>query len=482
MFIRAPNSGRKLLLTCIVAGVMIAILVSCLQFLVAWHKHEVKYDTLITDVQKYLDTYFADLKSTTDRLQPLTLDTCQQANPELTARAAFSMNVRTFVLVKDKKTFCSSATGEMDIPLNELIPALDINKNVDMAILPGTYSSRQEDYDGVALIIGNTALSTFSSRLMNVNELTDMPVRETKIAGIPLTVRLYADDWTWNDVWYAFLLGGMSGTVVGLLCYYLMSVRMRPGREIMIAIKREQFYVAYQPVVDTQALRVTGLEVLLRWRHPVAGEIPPDAFINFAESQKMIVPLTQHLFELIARDAAELEKVLPVGVKFGINIAPDHLHSESFKADIQKLLTSLPAHHFQIVLEITERDMLKEQEATQLFAWLHSVGVEIAIDDFGTGHSALIYLERFTLDYLKIDRGFINAIGTETITSPVLDAVLTLAKRLNMLTVAEGVETPEQARWLSERGVNFMQGYWISRPLPLDDFVRWLKKPYTPQW
>ena len=128
-------------------------------------------------------------RSTTDRLQPLTLDTCQQANPELTARAAFSMNVRTFVLVKDKKTFCSSATGEMDIPLNELIPALDINKNVDMAILPGTpmvpnkpaiviwyrnpllknsgvfaalnlnltpslfYSSRQEDYDGVALII-----------------------------------------------------------------------------------------------------------------------------------------------------------------------------------------------------------------------------------------------------------------------------------------------------------------------------------------
>ncbi|EOR9255433.1 CSS-motif domain-containing protein [Escherichia coli] len=296
MFIRAPNSGRKLLLTCIVAGVMIAILVSCLQFLVAWHKHEVKYDTLITDVQKYLDTYFADLKSTTDRLQPLTLDTCQQANPELTARAAFSMNVRTFVLVKDKKTFCSSATGEMDIPLNELIPALDINKNVDMAILPGTpmvpnkpaiviwyrnpllknsgvfaalnlnltpslfYSSRQEDYDGVALIIGNTALSTFSSRLMNVNELTDMPVRETKIAGIPLTVRLYADDWTWNDVWYAFLLGGMSGTVVGLLCYYLMSVRMRPGREIMTAIKREQQVIA--------VMHEVGLDPETRHRYP----------------------------------------------------------------------------------------------------------------------------------------------------------------------------------------------------------------------
>ncbi len=89
------------------------------------------------------------------------------------------------------------------------------------------------------------------------------------------------------------------------------------------------------------------------------------------------------------------------------------------------------------MLEITERDMLKSKKP-QLFAWLHSVGIEIAIDDSGTGHSALIYLERFTLDYLKIDRGFINAIGTETITSPVLDAVLTLAKRLNMLTVAKG--------------------------------------------
>ena len=507
MFIRAPNSGRKLLLTCIVAGVMIAILVSCLQFLVAWHKHEVKYDTLITDVQKYLDTYFADLKSTTDRLQPLTLDTCQQANPELTARAAFSMNVRTFVLVKDKKTFCSSATGEMDIPLNELIPALDINKNVDMAILPGTpmvpnkpaiviwyrnpllknsgvfaalnlnltpslfYSSRQEDYDGVALIIGNTALSTFSSRLMNVNELTEMPVRETKIAGIPLTVRLYADDWTWNDVWYAFLLGGMSGTVVGLLCYYLMSVRMRPGREIMTAIKREQFYVAYQPVVDTQALRVTGLEVLLRWRHPVAGEIPPDAFINFAESQKMIVPLTQHLFELIARDAAELEKVLPVGVKFGINIAPDHLHSESFKADIQKLLTSLPAHHFQIVLEITERDMLNHREANTLFEWLHNEGFEIAIDDFGTGYASYARLKSVDADILKIDGDFIRNIVNNSLDYQIVASICHLARMKKMLVVAEYVETEEIRSAVHALGIDYVQGYLIGRPAPLESLL-----------
>ena len=152
-----------------------------------------------------------------------------------------------------------------------------------------------------------------------------------------------------------------------------------------------------------------------------------------------------------------LQKVLPAGAKLGINIAPTHLHGETFKDDIHHLQASLPANHFQMVLEITERDMLNQHEATKLFEWLHSAGFEIAIDDFGTGHSALIYLERFTVDYLKIDRGFINAIGTETLTSPVLDAVLTLSKRLNMLTVAEGVETPEQARWLRDRGVHFFR-------------------------
>lgn len=144
--------------------------------------------------------------------------------------------------------------------------------------------------------------------------------------------------------------------------------------------------------------------------------------------------------------------------------------------DIQKLRASLPPDYFQLVFEITERDMIREEEALDLFQWLHEQGYEIAVDDFGTGHSALIYLERFTLDYLKIDRGFVNAIGTETITSPVLDAVISLAKRLNMATVAEGVETQEQAKWLTVRGVNFLQGYYFSRPMRAADLPASMKE------
>ena len=510
MFRRSSSSGRKILLSCMLTGLIVALLVSTLQF---------KYDTLLADIQNYVSSYFTDLKTTTDALQPLVANSCQQVGAKLTSSAAFSLNVRAFLLVKDGIAFCSSATGSMFTPILDLIPNLDISRNIDVELLPGTpmmpdkpaimiwhrnasfndsgvftslninlapyllYTARQDDFDGIAIIVGNTAISTFSSRIIDVSALPHTSWRQATLEGIPLKIRLYAQEWNYTDVWYSILLGCMAGIIASLLLwYYIYSIRLRPGKDILNAIKHNQFYVVYQPVVEVQTLEVKGVEVLLRWNHPTTGEIPPDAFIHYAESQKMIVPLTQHLFKLIAQDAPMLQKVLPAGAKLGINIAPTHLHGETFKDDIHHLQASLPANHFQMVLEITERDMLNQHEATKLFEWLHSAGFEIAIDDFGTGHSALIYLERFTVDYLKIDRGFINAIGTETLTSPVLDAVLTLSKRLNMLTVAEGVETPEQARWLRDRGVHFFQGYWISRPLKLADFVRWMAQPNKPTW
>ncbi|QXA94570.1 signal transduction protein [Citrobacter braakii] len=519
MFKRSSSSNQKILLSCMLTGLIVALLVSTLQFFVTWHKRDIKYDTLLSDIQNYVSSYFADLKSTTDDLQPLVANSCQQVAAQLTSSAAFSLNVRAFLLVKNGIAFCSSATGAMFTPILDLVPSLDISRNIDVELLPGTpmmpnkpaimiwhrnpsftdsgvftslninlapyllYTARQDDFNGIAIVVGDNAISTFSSRIIDASALPHSHWRQATVEGIPLQIRLYADEWTYTDIWYSIMLGCMAGIIAALLLwYYIYTIRLRPGKDILNAIKHNQFYVVYQPVVEVQTLEVKGVEVLLRWNHPTTGEIPPDAFIHYAESQKMIVPLTQHLFKLIAQDAPMLQKVLPAGAKLGINIAPTHLHGETFKDDIHHLQASLPANHLQMVLEITERDMLNQHEATKLFEWLHSAGFEIAIDDFGTGHSALIYLERFTVDYLKIDRGFINAIGTETLTSPVLDAVLTLSKRLNMLTVAEGVETPEQARWLRDRGVHFFQGYWISRPLKLADFVRWMAQPNKPTW
>lgn len=513
MFTRYFSSRRKVLIISLLTGLFIALLCGGLQFFSSYHKRAVRFDNLIVDLRLYMESYFTELRTSVNQLQPMTLNRCEDVGSELTSRAAFSLNVRAFLLVKDKIAFCSSATGPMNTPLTDLVPEIDLKKPIDMALVPGTpmmpnksaivlwyrnplvndggiftsinlnltpyllYTARQDEFAAIALVVGNTAFSTYADHLLHTNELTTPPIRSTRIEELPLQINLYAEAWTREDLLFALLFGVICGISSAVVCYYLSMARANPRKEILTAIKQDQFYVVYQPVVDANDLKMTGVEVLMRWRHPGAGEISPDAFINFAEAQKLIVPLTLHLFDLILRDAPMLKKRLPPGAKLGINIAPGHLHAESFKEDMRKFAASLPPNHFQVVLEITERNMLQHSEAARLFDWLHHEGFEVAIDDFGTGHSALIYLERFSMDYLKIDRGFVNTIGMETVTSPVLDAVITLARRLNMVTVAEGVETAEQAKWLREHGVNFLQGYWISRPMPLDALLTWQEDP-----
>ncbi|MET2625063.1 cyclic di-GMP phosphodiesterase [Klebsiella pneumoniae] len=447
MLTRYFSPQRKTWLTSLSVGIIVALLAGSIQFMVIYHNRAERFDAIINNVNTYLKSYFHDLRQTIDGLQPLVDQPCENIDSGLTSHAAFSPNVRAFLLVKNGIAFCSSATGAMNTPLSQLIPAIDISKPVAMAILPGTpmmpksaalalwvgkpgdqnsgifvsinanltpyilYSARQNDFSGIALAIDHTAISTFSNRLVD------------------------------------------------------------PRKSILLGIKNNQFYIVYQPVVNAQTLRISGVEVLMRWRHPVVGEIPPDVFINLAETQQMIVPLTHHLLALIASDAAVLKRILPRGVKLGLNISPAHLQADSFRDDMLRFAAALPADHFHVVLEVTERAMIDKEKSMANFAWLHRQGFEIAIDDFGTGHSALIYLERYNFDYLKIDRGFVQAIGTETVTSPVLDAVLTLSRRLKLMTVAEGVETQEQAEWLRGQGVHFLQGYWISRPLSLAGLV-----------
>ncbi|WP_105662918.1 cyclic di-GMP phosphodiesterase [Cronobacter dublinensis] len=500
-FASTLSTPRKILLVGVATGLVLAFIVTLAARGWLHQQRENQYDMLARDIHHYLNTYFAQLKASADALQPLTLAECGAVSAELTSRAAFNVNVRAFLLLRNGAAYCSSATGRLQLPLRDFAPDIDTRKAVDISIITGTpmmpdkpsivmwfgnplmagrgivttlnvnltpylvYTARQNDLNGLALVAKDRALTTFSGRAMTPEELPAEPLRSESVRGYPLKLYLYGDTMPAEDRHLALLLGLLLGVLGGVLTVVLLALRARSGREIVSGIKRNQFFVVYQPVVDAATRQIRGVEALMRWEHPGAGMIPPDAFISFAEAQGLIVPLTRHLFKLIAQDVPHLQQSLPPGSKLGINIAPGHLHSPEFQADIQKFHASLPPDYFQLVFEITERDMIREKEAIGLFEWLHQQGYEIAVDDFGTGHSALIYLERFTLDYLKIDRGFVNAIGTETITSPVLDAVISLAKRLNMATVAEGVETQEQAKWLSVRGVNFLQGYYFSRPV-----------------
>lgn len=466
------------------------------------YQHRVEQRT-----QKFTADTLNDLTTIMQQLMPLIDRPCSASQPDITYQAAFHSGVRTFMLVKNGFAYCSSATGEMMLALKNIYPEIDPHQSLDLKLQQGTplvpgkpavavwlrqlgkedtgvlatldialmpyqlFTSRPERAPAIAIILGDRALTSFSPNLMPVNQLPNEKADRISIAGTPMTILFYNQKLTPNDIRLTLMGSLVLSLMIGVLCYYMLLLRQSPERALMRGIKRNEFFIEYQPVFHTQSGTIGGLEALIRWQHPIEGRIPPDLFIPYAESEGLIVPLTRHLFRLIAEDAPKLATALPQGAKLGLNISPSHLSAPSFHHDVYELLAQLPGDYFTLVFEITERGMVEESNALAEFDWLHQQGIEIAIDDFGTGHSALIYLERFSMDYLKIDRGFVNSIGQDTVTAPVLDAVISLAKKLKMQTVAEGVETAEQVSFLQEQDVNFMQGYYYSRPLSIDNFV-----------
>ncbi|QIC87996.1 cyclic di-GMP phosphodiesterase [Serratia liquefaciens] len=466
------------------------------------YQHRVEQRT-----QKFTADTLNDLTTIMQQLMPLIDRPCSASQPDITYQAAFHSGVRTFMLVKNGFAYCSSATGEMMLALKNIYPEIDPHQSLDLKLQQGTplvpgkpavavwlrqpgkedtgvlatldialmpyqlFTSRPERAPAIAIILGDRALTSFSPNLMPVNQLPNEKADRISIAGTPMTILFYNQKLTPNDIRLTLMGSLVLSLMIGVLCYYMLLLRQSPERALMRGIKRNEFFIEYQPVFHTQSGTIGGLEALIRWQHPIEGRIPPDLFIPYAESEGLIVPLTRHLFRLIAEDAPKLATALPQGAKLGLNISPSHLSAPTFHHDVYELLAQLPGDYFTLVFEITERGMVEESNALAEFDWLHQQGIEIAIDDFGTGHSALIYLERFSMDYLKIDRGFVNSIGQDTVTAPVLDAVISLAKKLKMQTVAEGVETAEQVSFLQEQDVNFMQGYYYSRPLSIDNFV-----------
>lgn len=509
------STGKKNALLSLTMGTLFALLFGGATALYLYHKRAENWDTLSHGVNRYIGDLFNTILQTNSTLQPLTALPCSRASRQLTTSAAFSTSIRALTLVTDGVAWCSSATGEIHVSISRVAPGLDLTQPVNADIVTGTpmmpnrptvvlwsrhptdlhrgifttmninlnpyllYTSQQREVYGIALVIHGKILSTFSRRMMTEDELALREIRASRLHGLPVEIRIYGTRWPREDIQLAILFGLFGGAIFGLLTMWFFNSRTRTGLDIMSGIRREQFFTVYQPVMSADDQKMHGIEVLLRWKHPVNGMISPDVFISYAEAQQLIAPLTRHLFSLILADADTLKAILPRGGKVGINLAPGHLHSADFKKDILAFSRALPPGAFQIVFEITERTMLNEAQALPLFEWLHQQGFEIAIDDFGTGHSALIYLQRFKMDYLKIDRGFISAIGTDTVTTPVLDTVLTLARRLHMATVAEGVETRQQARWLIDQGINYLQGYYYSPGLSAEALTAWYSQ-YTP--
>ncbi|MFS2221729.1 EAL domain-containing protein [Pantoea sp. B65] len=278
----------------------------------------------------------------------------------------------------------------------------------------------------------------------------------------------------WRQVFLTFLpmAAILSLLSVGLASNWLKR-RMSYQDEIRRAIASRQFSVNYQPVYDVSLGSYAGAEALLRWQRPDGEWVRPDVFIAAAEAEGMIIPLTQHLLELIARDIASW----PVAPKFhlGINVAAEHLQHPCFVNDIRRFAARVADKSPVIVLELTERSLISEgEQVAGKLAMLRREGIEVAIDDFGTGNCSLSYLQTFELDYLKIDRGFINSIESIAGETPVLDAIINLSHKLALRILGEGVETPLQYNYLRNHGVGYIQGYLYARPMDNDTFIRWM--------
>lgn len=436
------------------------------------YQRTVKEHTLKTTL-----SYINHLVTTMQQMLPLTAKPCLSSQADITYQAAFTSGVRTFLLVKNGYAYCSSASGDLMLPLKILYPEINWNQHLDFKLqqdtptMPGKptvavwlrqpdrldtgilatldidlvpllITPRYAQTPDIAIVMGDSALTTFTPNLMPVNQLPHQEADRLNINGLPLSIMFYNEKLTPEDIRLTLLGSLVLSLTIGVLCYYTLLLRQSPEQALLRGIKRNEFFIEYQPVFHTRSGTIAGLEVLIRWQHPIRGHIPPDVFILDAERSGLIVPLTRHLFRLIAKDEPQLATVLPQGAKIGLNISPAHPSTPSFHQDVYELLAQLPCNYFRLMFEITERGMVEEKNALAEFDWLHEQGIEIAIDDFGTGHSVLIYLKRFNMDYLKIDRGFVNSIGQDTVSAPVLDAVISLAKKLKILTVAEGWKPP----------------------------------------
>ena len=244
------------------------------------------------------------------------------------------------------------------------------------------------------------------------------------------------------------------------------------------ALPAGQFELHYQPVVNLESNEISGVEALLRWRHPEKGIIPPSAFIPVAEEIGFIVPLG----EWAIRQACATAAKWPSDVRIAVNLSPIQFRNPGF---VQVVLGALAASGLaadRLELEITESTLLHDSDATLSTLYqLRALGVRIAMDDFGTGYSSLSYLQSFPFDKIKIDRSFVKDIVDGVGSLNIVRAVAAMANGLGMTTTAEGVETKEQLDTVRAEGCTEMQGFLFSRPLPAEEIERLLLASCKPR-
>lgn len=242
------------------------------------------------------------------------------------------------------------------------------------------------------------------------------------------------------------------------------------------AMERDELFLVYQPKIDLRSGRTLGVEALLRWKHPEEGMIPPDVFIPVAEEVGMINAIGEWVLRNACQQVRAWERTIACDLIVAVNISSHQLANQHFSATVQKIIkeTGLSPGHLEF--EMTETAVMRmESNVDQAFRMIRDLGITISLDDFGTGYSSLSHLRRFPINFLKIDRSFVDEALTNVDDRAIVSAIIGMAQNLGLQVVAEGVETQEQADFLREKGCDFAQGYFFGRPMSAENILTHLR-------
>ncbi len=261
----------------------------------------------------------------------------------------------------------------------------------------------------------------------------------------------------------------MALLLVGALLW-VSRRRLSPLARLGIAVQRGEFIVHYQPIIALDSGACVGAEALVRWQQPDGVLVPPDAFIPLAEQSGLILPITDLVVAEVLRELGPTLAADPA-LHVAINVSADDIKSGRVQGVLAQALRGTGVDSGQLWVEATERSLMDIDAARTTITHLRGAGHTVSIDDFGTGYSSLQYLQGLPLDALKIDKSFVDTIGTHSATSAVTAHIIEMAKTLRLRTIAEGVERQEQLDYLRAHGVDLAQGWLFSRALPATGFI-----------
>jgi len=246
--------------------------------------------------------------------------------------------------------------------------------------------------------------------------------------------------------------------------------RLTLEHSLRLALEKQELSLVYQPQMDIATGRITGLEALLRWKHPELGLVPPDKFIRIAENSGLILPIGEWVLRSACSQARKWQDEGLPALPVAVNVSAVQFRQEGFPQVIRRVLDETGLGPEFLELELTESLLLSNADVTfTVLRALNAMGLKLAIDDFGTGYSSLSYLKQFPVSKLKIDRSFLRDVAVNPDDAAITTAIISMAKSLNLKVIAEGVENEAQMSFLRALQCDEIQGYYFSKPLAVNE-------------